>query len=411
MRIFISTGEPSGDQHAANLIRALRKRRRDIEFVGFGGPRMEAAGAKLLYPLVNLAVMWIISVIANIQIFIRLVLRADRFFRDERPDAVVLIDYPGFNWWVARRAKRRGIPVVYFVPPQLWAWAGWRVKKMRKYVDHVLCALPFETDWFRARGVAGAVEIGHPYFDELAEREVDAEFVADQRARDGRRVVILPGSRNKEVERNVPVFLRAAARLHRERPNVRFSVACLIEPHAERCRDLIASDPEYARLPIEIHVGRTPELIQAAEVAWAVSGSVSLELMAETVPTVIHYQVKRFDLFLAWVLLKVPYITLVNLIADREVMPEFLSAGDASGDLAAWATTWLDDETKRQATIAALAAIRDRVAIPGSTERAAAFLVDLLDPKPGLPLRGPHTPQAAVGETLDREEVSGTPDR
>ena len=116
---------------------------------------MAAAGADLLYPLVDLAVMWFLNVLLNIVTFIRLIFMADRYFRDERPDAVVLIDYPGLHWWIARRAKARGIPVFYFVPPQLWAWAGWRVKKVQKYVDQVLCSLPFEPAWYHARGVDG----------------------------------------------------------------------------------------------------------------------------------------------------------------------------------------------------------------------------------------------------------------
>ncbi|MBV8677090.1 MAG: lipid-A-disaccharide synthase, partial [Planctomycetaceae bacterium] len=183
MRLFISTGEPSGDLHAANLIHSLRKCLPDAEFVGFGGPRMAAAGADLLYPLVELAVMWFVRVLLNLPTFIRLLFQANRYFRDQRPDAVILIDYPGFNWCVARRAKRHGIPVFYYVPPQIWAWAGWRVEKVRKYVDQVLCALPFEPAWYHARGVPGATHVGHPYFDELAERELDEAFLAERRDR------------------------------------------------------------------------------------------------------------------------------------------------------------------------------------------------------------------------------------
>ena len=132
MRIFISAGEPSGDLHGANLIAGAPCAAAEAEFVGFGGPKMSEAGAKLLYPLVNLAVMWFLNVFLNIVTFIRLICRADRYFRDQKPDAVILIDYPGLHWWLAKRAKARGIPVFYYVPPQLWAWAGWRVKKVRR---------------------------------------------------------------------------------------------------------------------------------------------------------------------------------------------------------------------------------------------------------------------------------------
>ena len=172
--------------------------------------------------------------------FIRLIFKADRYFRDERPDAVVLIDYPGLHWWIASRAKARGIPVFYFVPPQLWAWAGWRVKKVQKYVDQVLCSLPFEPAWYHARGVPDAVYVGHPYFDELADRPLDDGFLAEQRGRPGPLVAILPGSRTQELMRNLPDMIRAARELARRRPDVRFAVACLHERHKALAERIIA---------------------------------------------------------------------------------------------------------------------------------------------------------------------------
>src|SRR4051812_19302578 len=193
MRIFICAGEPSGDLHGANLVHTLRQLRPDVECVGFGGERMEAAGCRLLYPLCRLAVMWFLRVLANAHVFLDLLSRADRYFKRHRPDAVILIDYPGFNWWLARRAHFHGIPVFYFVPPQLWAWAGWRVRKMRRFVDHVLCSLPFEKEWYAARGVHGHY-VGHPYFDELPLQHLDEEFIARQQERPETIIGLLPGS-------------------------------------------------------------------------------------------------------------------------------------------------------------------------------------------------------------------------
>jgi len=139
MQIFFSVGEPSGDLHGANLIRALRARHADWQFVGYGGPKMADAGCRLHADLTQLAVMWVAQVLWNIRKFLKLLGEADRYFQEQRPDLVILIDYPGFNWWIARKAKAAGIPVVYYGTPQLWAWAGWRVSKMRRFVDHVLC--------------------------------------------------------------------------------------------------------------------------------------------------------------------------------------------------------------------------------------------------------------------------------
>jgi lipid-A-disaccharide synthase len=386
MRIFISAGEPSGDLHAANLIHSLRRIFPDAKFDAFGGDRMAAAGADLRYPLVNLAVMWFMSVFLNLITFIRLIFKADRYFRDEKPDAVVLVDYPGLHWWIARRAKARGIPVFYFVPPQIWAWAGWRVNKVRKYIDQVLCSLPFEPAWYHARGVADAVFVGHPYFDELKDRALDEDFLAEQRRQTGSMVAILPGSRTQEVTRNLPEMVRAAAKLAQQRPGVRFAVACLHERHKMLAQEIIArtlASEEIRSSPaIEVHAGRTPELIRLARVAWAVSGSVGLELMVEALPSVVLYKIKRFDLWVARWFIKSKYISLVNLMADDEVFPEYLTWQDVSGELARWALAWLDDSEARSQATTSLVKLRARVATPGASERAAEHIAVWLRANP-----------------------------
>lgn len=403
MRIFLSTGEPSGDLHAANLIRSLQKLRPEVEVVGFGGPRMEEAGAKLLYPLVDLAVMWFVRVLLNLDKFFKLLADADREFRDHRPDAVVLIDYPGFHWHLARAAKKRGIPVFYFVPPQIWAWAGWRVEKVKKSIDHVLCSLPFEPAWYHERGVAGAVYVGHPYFDELAERTLDFGFIAEVAARPGPLVAILPGSRTQEVTRNLPIMLRAASKLAGDRPDARFAIACLHHKHRNlACK--ILQDSGLA-IDVEVHAARTPELIRIADVAWAVSGSVGLELMVEALPTVVLYKVKAFDLWVARKFIKAKYISLVNLLADAEVMPEYLTAADVSGELAAHAARWLGDPNERHEASSALARLRDRVAVPGASDRAADRIVAVIDAPAGsneithVLHRGPHSQPKAPSDS------------
>jgi lipid-A-disaccharide synthase len=399
MRIFISAGEPSGDLHAANLIRSLRKCFPAAQFEGFGGDKMAAAGARLRYPLANLAVMWFLSVLLNAVTFVRLIFKADRRFRDERPNAVVLIDYPGFNWWIARRAKARGIPVFYFVPPQIWAWAGWRVKKVRRYVDLVLCSLPFEPAWYRARGVSHAVYVGHPYFDELTDRLLDANFLAQETARTGDLVAILPGSRDQEVRRNLPLMVRAARKLAQKCPDVRFGVACLHGRHQAMAEQIIADavvrEGPIAGFGINVYAGRTAELIRLARVAWAVSGSVGLELMFEALPSVVIYKVNRFDLWVARPFIKSKYISLVNLLANREVFPEYLTPKDVSDSLADWARTWLDEPAARAEATESLTELRDRVARPGASDRAAEQIALWLNQiAVGGPSGGKNQPEA-----------------
>ncbi|MDX2037021.1 MAG: lipid-A-disaccharide synthase [Isosphaeraceae bacterium] len=389
MRIFISAGEPSGDHHGADLIEAIRERVPDAEFVGFGGERMTQAGARLLFPLVDLAVMWFLRVLWNLPKFFRILDQADDYFRDARPDVVVLIDYPGFHWHVARKAKERGIPVVYFIPPQIWAWGGWRVAKVRKTIDRVLCSLPFEPAWYHARGVADAEYVGHPFFDELAERRLDETFLEEQRSKPGRIVAILPGSRTQEITRNLPIMLRAAAKLRERVADARFVVTCLHERHRLLAEGVIAA--EGVDLPIELLAGRTPEILRLATFAWSVSGSVSLELMMETLPTVILYKLNRLDLWIARPFIRAKYITLVNLLADAELMPEYLTPFDVSAELASHAERALIDRSALEASRTALRTLRDRVAVPGASARAADRILDLLASRtPASTYPAPH---------------------
>jgi lipid-A-disaccharide synthase len=373
MRIFLSAGEPSGDLHGSNLALALRRARPDVECVGFGGERMEAAGCRLIYPLSRLAVMGFARAFANAAAFVRLLRQADAFFKEQRPDAVVLIDYPGFHWWLARRARAHGIPVFYFVPPQLWAWAGWRVKKMRRLVDHVLCALRFEEPWYRARGVA-AHYLGHPYFDELAQQQLNAAFVEEQQERSGTVIGLLPGSRNQEVERNLTTLLGAARHVHAARPETRFLVACYKGEHKSQVEERL----DGLGLPVEAHAGRTPEIIHLAKATVAVSGSVGLELLYRGRPSVVVYRAPRVMLCLSHVLRTCRYISLVNLLADRELFPEFPTHRDEAAAVAGRLLRWLDDEAAYGEVCAELAALKARVAEPGACGRAAEYILHVL---------------------------------
>jgi len=194
MKIFFSVGEPSGDLHASNLIRHLQQHNPSIECVGYGGPKMAAAGCHLHFELTSLAVMFVAKVLTHLRTFFRLIGQADQYFQSHPPDAVVLIDYSGFNWWIARKAKRHKIPVFYYGVPQVWAWGPWRMRKIRKYVDHILCKLPFEEAWFAKRNCR-AHYVGHPYFDELSEAPLESDFFRLKQSAIGPQPVLtlLPG--------------------------------------------------------------------------------------------------------------------------------------------------------------------------------------------------------------------------
>ncbi len=379
--IFFSAGEPSGDLHAANLIRQLQRMAPEVEAVGYGGPQMAAAGCRLHADLTALAVMWLARALWNLPKFWGLVSRADRYFRHHRPDAVVLVDYPGFNWWIARRAKVHGIPVYYYMPPQIWAWAQWRVGKMRRLVDHVLCNLPFEETWLREHGCRATL-VGHPFFDEVDRRPLDEGFLAQQRGRPGPLVLILPGSRTQEVSHNLPWFLKAAAQVRRAVPAARFAVGAFREDQAEMVRRLLGKSANGTPLPVsptEVYVGKTPELMQLADCCMACSGSVSLELLHHATPTVILYWISRTAYFVQRFFRKVKYITLVNLLAGdgrgEEIFPEYLTCEDRSADVARHVIEWLSDAAKRQSRVADLQRLRAQVAHSGAAAAAAAYVL------------------------------------
>lgn len=399
LTIFFSAGEPSGDLHGANLIRRLRELHGDIEVVGYGGEKMAAAGCRLHADLTALAVMWFARAIANLHKFLDLASRADRYFRHERPDAVVLIDYPGFNWWIARRAKAHGIPVFYYCPPQIWAWASWRVAKMRRFVDHVLCCLPFETKWFADRG-CNATFVGHPFFDEAERQTLDEEFMAREKAKSGQLVAILPGSRTQEIEHNLKWFLKAAEIVAQRVRGVRFAVAAFKPHQAEMATREIAKLNEDAAssggglLDIEVHLGRTPELMRLADCAMACSGSVSLELLYHKCPTTILYWITSVAYFVQSYFRRSRYITLVNMLtsddlflqpgttaaenrkeAESALFPEYLTSEDKSREIADNIVSWLTDPQKKQAVVEELAAIKDRVAHGGASLRAAQYIL------------------------------------
>lgn len=406
MKIFFSAGEPSGDLHAANLIRALRSERDDVEAVGLGGPEMAAAGCELHADMTSLSVMWFLRVLLKLHVFARHLSRADRYFRHHRPDAVVLVDFPGFNWWVARRAKAHGIPVFYYVPPQIWAWARWRIKKMRRFVDHVLCALPFEETWFRDHGCRGAF-IGHPFFDEVRRYELDEAFVGRLRGRPGPLVAILPGSRTQEVVNNLPWFLKAARIVHQRVPDVRLAIAAYRPYQAELAKKMVAE----SGLEAEVYVRKTPELIHLATCCMAVSGSVSLELLYHAKPTVVLYWISRFAYRVQQRFRKVKYISLVNLLraddpfpddithydpaapsAERVLYPEYLTYEDKAEQIAAHVVDWLTDEEERSRLVGELETLRTEVAQGGASRRAAHYILDMLDAMSAkkAPVARPH---------------------
>jgi len=376
MRIFFSAGEPSGDQHAAHLIAALKDRHAEFRAEGFGGPAMQQEGCSLLFELTQLAVMGFLRVLPMLAKFRRLVIKAEQHFDQSPPDAVVLVDFPGFNWWIAKAAKKRGIPVYYYLPPQLWAWAPWRIKKVRRFIDKVICALPFEFDWYRSRGV-DATWVGHPFFDEVASKKLDEGLLSELRNSDQQKVIaVLPGSRNHEVDRNFPVMLDVIRKVSEAVPNVRWVVGNYRTEHVEECRRM--QKDKQLDADLTHYIDRTSEVIEAADCCLMVSGSISLELLARRTPGVVLYRVARYVRFGSKFFMTCKFFTLTNLIAGREVMPEFMSAGNPTADvqkISTWLTECCQSPQILQQRREEMQELADSTAVTGATERTAELLL------------------------------------
>lgn len=390
MRIFFSVGEPSGDLHGSNLIRRLKSQEPTVECVGFGGPKMAAVGCEIHYDLTSMAVMFLAEAIKNLRFFFRLIDQANSYFETHHVDAVVLIDYPGFNWWIARKAKKHGIPVFYYGVPQLWAFNPWRVRKLRRLVDHALCKLPFEVDWLAKRH-CHATFVGHPYFDQLQQQQYDEAFLQELARENKKLLTLLPGSRDLEVKNVLPILLSAARQTIEQVDDCRVAIACFNE-HQQRMADEMV---RQQGLSFETYVGKTPELMKLAHCCIACSGSVSMELLHHRKPTVIVYKIKRLFMILYAFLFRTKFITLVNLIAakdirkktwrpydpdaenvDSAVMPEYLTTGDPSAKVSGWLTRWLTNDGLHRAKVAELDSIATKYARAGATNRAADYILD-----------------------------------
>lgn len=397
LRVFVSVGEPSGDLHGANLIRSLRSLRPQLQFSGLGGPLMAAAGQRQADDVTSVAAMGIVQVLKLVPRFWRAFRKAVRQLDTHRPDAVVLIDCPGFNWWIARAARRRRIPVFYYGVPQLWAWGRWRVRKMKRLVDHALCKLPFEAQWYRDQGIQ-AEFVGHPYFDELLGQRLSPATIAQLRGGATSVVTILPGSRRQEVVFNLPLQLRAAQHILRAVPGTRFLIASFNAQQAQMAQTAL----EEFDLPVQVCIGQTAEAIAAADACIACSGSVSLELLFHRRPSVVVYRVRRSAWLAArWLLLSVRYITLANLLAcddrfetakgpfqpdspdaDAVPFPEYPCYWDCSRQVAAHVVQWLQSPADRRRRVALLDATRRQVVGRGASDRAAEYILSRLPANP-----------------------------
>jgi lipid-A-disaccharide synthase len=317
-RVFVSVNDPSADAHCAGLIAALKRAGAPVEFVGIGGPKMAAAGCELLESTVGKAVMGY-NAVAHLGHYYRLVRRVRNYLRDDPVDLMVVCDSPSFNFHVARAAKKAGIKTLFYVAPQLWAWGGWRIHKLRRLCDKLCCILPFEELWFRQRGV-NTVFVGNPLLDKLSSDLSGPRKDYSRFGPGNARVALMPGSRSAEIATLWRPMQEIAGRLKQKYPGMRFVVVAASE---ERRRLL-----EQTQIPgfaCEYSVDTVRDTAAKVDFSIVASGSATLEVASCGCPMVIVYQTNPvlWHLIGRW-LVRPKFFTLVNLLADRRLVPEFM---------------------------------------------------------------------------------------
>lgn len=363
----MGAGEPSGDLHGAAVVTALGERLPGAVVEAFGGRQMAAAGADVRWPMEGFTVLGFVEVVRKIPAHWRLLRALRREFQSGRYDLVILIDYPGFHLHVAEAARRAGVPVLYYVAPQLWAWRPGRARRFAGAVDTLAVILPFEPGFFAAAGIPTTF-VGHPLMD----REWPTREAARQRLgfQPGERVLgLFPGSRRQEVARLWPAYRDAGIRLL----------------ESDRCDRVVAAAAPAGDYPdpgpVELVGGNPLDVFAAVDAALAKSGTTTLEAAIAGVPMVVGYKVNRLTGWLARRLITVPWISLVNLVAERQVVPELVQGEVTPERLAEVAGGLLDPRsTAARDQRAALADVRLQLGGGGAAARVADLAAALLPP-------------------------------
>jgi len=370
-RVFVSAAEPSADAHCAGLISALSKKGYDIEFVGVGGPKMAQAGCELLESTAGKAAM-IYNAVTQVAHFYKLIRRISRFLQNNNVDLVIVCDSPSFNFHVAKAAKKAGIKTLFYVAPQLWAWGGWRIRKLRKCCDKLCCLLPFEQGWFRSRGV-DAVFVGNPLLDELKIETTPQGKYRDFRAENAK-IAIMPGSRLAEINLLWRPMQQIALRLREKHLQATFVT---VAADAEREKALRAAQvPGFECRYVVDSVHKTAA---AADFSIVASGSATLEVAAAGCPMVIMYQSSKvlWHLVGRW-LVKTRYLSLVNILAGGGLVPEFMPYFSSIEPIVASIEQLLPDNGKLAQVSKALTNLAQPLAVKNAREEVVKIAVEML---------------------------------
>jgi len=373
--VWLITGEASGDMHAAGLVHQLKQQSATLQFKGVGGPALEAEGMVLLHHINELAVMGFSEVVLKLPHILKLFRGLVRRMRAERPQAVILVDFPDFNLRLARKAWQLGIPVIYYISPQLWAWRRNRIKSIKKYVTAMMVIFPFEADFYRQNGVE-AYFTGYP----LAEK---IEHIVSQQPPDVERITpptgavvigILPGSRHSEVKKILPVMIEGMKLVQQKFPETLFllPLASTVDP------DIVTPIVNDFQGNLTITTGNTYSVMSQADFIFVASGTATLEAACLTVPMVVVYRVSTLSYLIARSLIRVDHIAMTNLVAGRRLVPELVQADFSAANLFEQARLLIEGPERRQRIRTDLAEIRNKLHTKDAYKNAAAYFLEVL---------------------------------
>jgi lipid-A-disaccharide synthase len=374
MTIYFAAGEVSADNHGAALMHSLRELRPGLKFIGRGGPRMQQiAGAQFRNWIGEAAVLGLWEVLRKYGYFREQFHQTLGEISASRPDAVVLIDYPGFNLRLARALRRQSQnqKTIYYISPQVWAWNRGRIKKMARLIDLVLCIFPFEANLYSESGLR-AVFVGHPMIENLETQKIET-------ARDPNLIGLFPGSRLREVRKIFPVMIEAARLLLRTNPGLRFRVAAASEGLAREMNEMLRSGQSETRQAIEIMFGQTAALMQQAWAGIVASGSATLEAAYFRMPFVLIYKVAWPTYIAARLVVNVDYLGMPNLLADKQVVPEFIQHEAKPSAIVKALQALMEDANVRNGMISEFDAIVGKLGGSGASDRAARAVLQELN--------------------------------
>lgn len=372
--IMVVAGEASGDQHAAGLVAELRRLRPDLRFFGMGGSKLAEQGVERLYDAREVSVMGLVEVLPKLFRILEVMKGLERAAEQRRPALAILVDIPDFNLRLARKLKAKGIRVAYYISPMVWAWRPGRVKQIARDVDRMLCILPFEAPWYEQRGVP-ARYVGSPVLDQLPPPTEAASFRRALGLDESRpTLALLPGSRMSEIERLLPDMVASARLIAKEREGLQVVVP--VAPTIDR-EEITRRFEGSGVVPVLVD-GRAPEVVGASDVAIVASGTATLEAGLMQRPLVVVYRVSMLTYWVGRMLLKVAHVSLVNLLAQKRVVPELLQGALEPSRVAAEVRRLWSGRDRDEA-VEGLRALRATLGEAGASKRAAQAVAELLD--------------------------------